>query len=309
MESRVVDMKERRESGETLAQIGEAYGLTRERVRQILEKTYGDTSLGYAEAKRSVKQKMLDEYREEVLTKLRESPGSLSPGEITRDSPVPIRSASALLGSENWILTRAAQKHASSAVSDEQIAESLQRVWKSVPGYPDVPLSRVVYDNARSPQDLSGGRITQRMRWSDACKMAGIPVRESRRIRYPSAVSTEVAIGWIARFLADTETGKPTGAHVYEVWARRTPGAPSLATIQNVSPDETWATLRAQAVSRTLSGDVPDPSPVTTRGYSDKEIAEWVKAHEEGKSVAEVSRMFDVPTGTVRYYVQSSRVS
>lgn len=267
-----MEMKTARARGETLREIGDRYGISHERVRQILIKTFGTTDFG-APSRRGtgrtsrrtlydvpsidsmddVARAALDEYVRKILTKIAEDPMKVSPNYIVMNCPVRASNVQQVMGNWIWTVTWGKTDYSDDGpadVVDEQIYKDIRTVWENSPYHPG-PISLQQYSRLREPQMLSGGRIGQRMKWTDACARAGVPTNAPHRKSY-KRITHEIALTAVLGFVEHcADNAETTTARNYEKWAADV-GAPALPTIRTVDGGLRWSDIRAEAIKTVL---------------------------------------------------------
>lgn len=304
--SRVEEMYEMRTSGKSLMEIGKHYGVSRERVRQLLDRTYGSSLATEARIAREKRRTdALDAYRKYVIDALQRDPVCLTAKDIVDGSPVPITSAVELLQDQYWLLL--ARRHSPTRYDEKAIDEAIVRVWHSSGIHPG-PLSRADYDRFRDKKnDPSGSRICQVMRWREACDRVGVPSGVVRRETYPSPTTLEQAVDWIVKYIKTLPANSKISSDGYGRWAAKTVGAPSLSTIINIDAGVKWNDLRSRAISKVASDDVAtDPEPVVMRTVTDESIEGWVHQHRSGESARSIAAESGVSPSTVSRYLRKA---
>lgn len=301
------EIARRRRSTESMASIAKDYGVTREAIRQVLVKEYGTTWSDELSAEAaSERENLLASWRAELLDRL-EAGEALTRDEVVNGSPTPVNTVEDVLGEFAWAVSFPQKSH--SRYTDAEIKASMKRVWlESVK--PD-PLTREVYDAHRDPEkDVSGARIAQRMPWSVACDMAGVPAGTARRSTY-DRLPVEVALEWVAAFLAWAVSHNERGsAAEYDRWAKSHSG-PSMGGVRAVTGS--WNEARARAVPRVVkwqrkgtSAKYPLPGTSGTNQYTKAEVAAWheYRAEHPDLSMRELSEKIGVAESTLRYHLE-----
>lgn len=305
----VEDIARRRRGTESMASIAKDYGVTRERIRQVLVKEYGTTWSDELNAEAATeRENLIDLWRAELLDQL-EAGVAITRDEVVSGCPVLVNTVEEVLGEFAWAVAFPQKSH--SRYTDEEIAASMKRVWRKHVK-PD-PLTRESYDAARNPKkDVSGARIAQRMPWSDACEMAGVPAGTARRAVY-DRLPVEIAVEWVAAFLAWAVThGERGSASEYDRWAK-TYGGPSMGGVRAVTGS--WNEARALAVPRvvkwqrkgiTAKTKYPLPGTSGTNQYTKAEVADWhdYRAEHPELSMRELSEKIGVAESTLRYHLE-----
>lgn len=303
----VAEIARRRRSTESMASIAKDYGVTRERIRQVLVAEYGTTWSDELSAEAATeRENAIASWREEMLDRL-ELGEPLTRDDVVDGCPTPVNTVEDVLGPFAWAVAFPQKSH--SQYADSDIAASMKRVWEK--HVKPAPLTRESYDAHRDAEkDVSGARIAQRMSWAAACEMAGVPAGAARRSAY-DRLPVEVALEWVAAFLAWSVThGGRGSAAEYDAWARKHDG-PSMGGVRAVTGS--WNRARAQAVPRVVrwqrsatSGKYPMPGTSGTNQYSKPEIAKWhdYRAAHPDLSMRELAENLGVAESTLRYHLE-----
>ena len=308
--SRPLDVEEiarRRRGTESMASIAKDFGVTRERIRQILVAEYGTTWSDELSAEAATeRENAIASWREELLDRL-EAGEAITRDEVVGGCPTPVSTVEEVLGEFAWAVAFPQKSH--TVYTDEVIAKSMKRVWsKSVK---PAPLTREAYDGNRDPEkDVSGARIAQRMAWSDACELAGVPAGVARRAAY-TRLPEDIALGWVGAFLAwAVKRGGRGSAAEYDRWAREY-GGPSMGGVRAVMGS--WNEARAAAVPAVVkwqraggSAKFPMPGSSGTNQYAREDIERWRTFREKHAemSMREVSEALGVAESTLRYHLE-----
>ena len=219
----------------TLEEVGEHFGLTRERIRQILLTVNPDLQEMLDELTRERERTRVSQIRTEIREYVLAHPGatrhqvamrvSLNSG--FRVDEETVRSAFSKAELRKYFIWR---QTGEIQWADDEILDSLRLAISLCS-----PLTTGKYDQLRWDGDLDGpslALILQRFgSWRAACKKAGIPSGQARRRHYSSKWTDEELLWWIAKGL---QQGPRTGTYPgMERWLRKQPGAPSLATVRN----------------------------------------------------------------------------
>ncbi len=303
----VAEIARRRRSTESLASIAKDYGVTRERIRQVLVKEYGTTWSDELNAEAaSERENALVQWRETLLDRL-ESGERLTRDEVVDGAPSPVNTVEEVLGEFAWAVAFPQKAH--ERYTDADVKASMKRVWtKHVK--PD-DLTRETYDANRDPEkDVSGARIAQRMPWSDACALAGVPFGEARREAY-ARLPQDTALDWVSAFLAwSVEHGGRGSAAEYDRWAK-SHGGPSMGGVRAVTGS--WNEARSMAVPRVVTWQragskkvYPMPGASGTNQYSKADVEAWRSfrvSHPE-VSLRETAEALGVAESTLRYHLE-----
>jgi len=218
-------MSEMRSKGDTLEIIGIKFGVTRERVRQILKKYGGPGSLDARNAKR-VRTDLLDEQiRDKVLQLMRQ--GVYQVTAIEKELGIPRHTIMKAVGKEisSTFIRTASQQN---KWNDEQIIDSIKVASSGIPIF-----TTTHYADALKKGIIAGPTLTVIFRrfgsWPLACTAAGVTSLK-RTGRLP-AITKLRALDSLISFLAEKNTG--TTAAEYENWARARKQV-SLGTLRNL---------------------------------------------------------------------------
>lgn len=303
----VEEIARRRRSTESMASIAKDYGVSRERIRQILVAEYGTTWSDELSAEAATeRENALASWRAEILDRI-ESGEPVTRDTVVNECPTPVNTVEDVLGAYAWAVAFPQKSH--SRYTDTEIAKSMKRVWSKA--VKPAPLTREAYDSNRDPdKDVSGARIAQRMPWSAACEMAGVPSGSARRETY-SRLPENTAVEWVAAFLAWSVSHEGRGsAAEYDVWAR-SHGGPSMGAVRAVTG--AWNEARALAVPRVVtwqragsSGKYPMPGESGTTQYSRDDVHGWrtFRAKHSEMTIREVAESLGVAESTVRYHLE-----
>jgi len=242
--AREIAMLESRVSGETLAEIGTRFGVTRERVRQVLEKAYSRVSMNpifegkslsifLDERKKSEHQMGVELIETKIRNFLNVNPGTkyedlataLGLDLDTVKSHIGYQ-ASKFVFQEQW----------SGAIDPEYSDEFIIGAIKMAAAIRS-PLSAPMYENlverglVRGPKSQT---IAKRFgTWSNACLHAGVMFVRSVRGEYAKTWNEVEILRYLIDFLKNKEFG--VGVLEYDDWrSKHRTGAPSSAHIRNI---------------------------------------------------------------------------
>jgi hypothetical protein len=200
----------------TLNEVGLRLGLTRERVRQILQKHTGLSTRDLEESRVVVREMRWRMVARADLARI---------GGVTIDEVVDV------LGVDD-ALVRRGRNTWTQALTDEEILEGLRQV-SACPG--GTPLTGPFYDAHRDPDTtVSAIRVFQRFgSWTAACTQAGVTFKAAVRDNYERRWTDEQCIDWAVLFVE--EVGATATFAGMEDWMRRRSGdgAPSGQSIRN----------------------------------------------------------------------------
>lgn len=261
--------------GKTLVEIGKEVGLTRERVRQILEKYFKDVADSRIEVKGAIYTKRkIDEIRQELSNKLPNTSGNISINQITSNlkhtrligatskhfdiNPELVKEIYEALCDQDFIVgdqhVNWGQAKQNVNHTDEELKSYLEITYRQT-SRPVTPRDYMLirHQNLTEKQWPTGQTITLRWpSWNDACQAAGVPcgVKETKR-KYSKIwpkEKLEKALDEFAIYCKRNEV-KPT-VRAYEAW-RSIDGikAPSLAIARRSAG--TWLESITNAFHRT----------------------------------------------------------
>lgn len=302
----VAEIARRRRNNESMASIARDYDVSRERIRQILIEEFGTTwSEELSEAAATERENALASWRAEVLDAI-EKGKPVTRDDVVNGSPSPVHTVEEVLGEFAWAVAFPQKSH--ERYTDTEIIRSMRRVWRAHVK-PD-PLTRESYDRHRGHSDVSGARIAQRMPWSDACEMSGVPSGTARRAKY-ARLPKSLAVEWVAAFLAwAVEHAGRGSAAEYDVWARAH-GGPSMGAVRAVAGS--WNEARALATPRVVRWQraatgvaYPMPGEAGTTQYSKYDIATWhaFRSKHPEMSLREIGDALGVAESTLRYHLE-----
>lgn len=213
-------------TGMTYEEIGSTFGVTRERVRQILNKAgiTGSTTRG---ARATAKREALAADRERILEWAKQNPGL---GACDAEAALDLqggRVCEALGGEVSKVFVRP-RPHSWVRYSDQDITESLRNA-AIVQGE---PMSKVAYDEYTAVfGGPSGVLVSKRFgTWKGACTAAGLDVNSlpgNRNRRWGQGQLVDVLLDYFNSACARGSYDD------YCRWARETTGMPSGPTVRN----------------------------------------------------------------------------
>lgn len=245
IDQRAEDMSARFAVGETLEQIGLSYGVTRERVRQIIKRHGKVTPSDARRARAAAKAKQIAELGAQVTDLVRRYPGLTLEQLAQRLGRTKIDVSTSLdASSRRWIVQQKAPERASHRVwSDTDIAAALQLAAEPVGG----PLTCAAYNRVRS--DIggpSGVRIIQRFgTWRAACIAAGVAMGKRPRGDYHRNWTDSEVLGYVVQYFSEPAARGSYGD--YTKWASSSARAPSGPTVRNYLG--TWRTVKQAALT------------------------------------------------------------
>jgi hypothetical protein len=260
--------------GLTLDAIGKEYGVTRERIRQIIKRL-----INKVETFPDVSKLNLDNLLEQRLVLLKNAPKlselnsrseidlkarqiiNTKPGIKLDDLSVLLKTESKFLHSvlnrntKKFIYTDEKVNSNSSNFTDDEILEAL-RLAEAF----ESPINRNLYDDLVNRGLIKGpGSQTVMKRfstWNKACQLADVSYNESVRDSYESLWTKNEMLDYVIEFLKNRSFG--VGINSYDEWRIETlSNAPSGAHLRNNLG--TWITAKNEALSKMLKDGIsPD---------------------------------------------------
>lgn len=224
--ARNADILTRRADGETLDTIAKAHGITRERVRQIIEQNNGTTANEIRDrhrARRAEQQQQQQQALDNLHTRIR--------AHIRANPTATVDEVAATLGTTKpriWLATkghpeRLTLRAPTTIRPDGTGLTALQEIFAE-----NGPLTAKRYDEVRRGRGLSAMSLHIRYgSWNNALTAAGLTPTRRHHQRRSDRFDSETIITGIAQYL---ETGQDTSAG-YARWARAT-GKASLSTVR-----------------------------------------------------------------------------
>lgn len=244
---RVIAMMELRRSGRTLDEIGKQFGLTRERVRQLLRKHGGpdSASVRQAQIERVQSQEQADVMS--VSTAIRDLLGDMTPRSVAE--------VATRIGIESVEVARCwpedlghlrlwGASAAENRWSDQEIMDALRAA-----AVYEYPLTANAYSALLAVGQITGPsvpRIGQRYgSWTGACEAAGVEPGRTVRSDYQSKWSDQDIANIVRQYLLDPSA--PNSAHRFDEWRRENvPDGPSFQTVRNRFG--TWTATKRRAL-------------------------------------------------------------
>ena len=218
---------EMRRAGSSLDDIGKAFGITRERSRQIIEKMGGVELSAVRDARRAAQAAHEDELRERIF--------SVVATGLARS----IRDVTVLTDACESDVRRVGGRELSAYIGTSKkgasrwSAEDVVTALRSGATY-EWPLSRGGYQRLVDNGEIAGpsaARIEQIYGWASACRIAGVesPRREGRD--YQSLWTDDDLWHYAMQYIQ--QTGPAAPFHGYDIWrSEHAPGAPSSGVLR-----------------------------------------------------------------------------
>lgn len=252
--ARVVAMMELRRSGRTLDEIGKVFGVTRERVRQLMRKHGGPDAA-------SVRQAQIERNRSE------EHAHGMSVSAAIRDvladmNPRSVEEVATLTGIASEDTARCwpddlahLRLWAATAPENRWSDEEIMEAMRAAAVY-EYPLTSKAYTALLAVGQITGPsvpRIGQRYgSWTAACEAAGVEPGRTVRSHYQSKWSDQDIADIVRQYLLDPSA--PNSAHRFDEWRRvNVPDGPSFQTVRNRFGS--WTEAKRRALKPTGSED------------------------------------------------------
>lgn len=256
---RAGDMVARRMRGETLNDIAQAHGVTRERVRQILKREGVDRATAI-NARRARMIEAVEARREDILHAFRRGD---STAQIARDLDAGSAAVRALLDDAITPADRAhrrANRHSAGVgeqFSDEDLVAAVREVGDR---YGRTPTAAEYGRAAAGGMLPSAPLIHARLGWREAVLRAGLTPRRSARRTYTRRWLAEACRHALRRIVV--EIGEVPTVAQYDALAQLDDSLPSSATVRNrlgrwstMTADLARLPTREEALARLISDD------------------------------------------------------
>lgn len=233
-----------RREGKTLGEIGEIFGVTRQRVQQILSKVGGPTRQEIESLRETIKVERSDDIKWRAMEMNRTDP-SLTLQQVAEVLNVPSTDLGRLLFANERILFAKPARTVKLTWSDEEIMRSLKEAATL-----EFPLTAAAYSRLIDDGFIKGpsvARICQRFRsWQAACDVADVEAGRRTRPLNLSRWTDDDLLAAVIRYLKLSEsTGSVSD---YDAWASDQDDVPSMGTLRNRLG--TWNEIRRTAIER-----------------------------------------------------------
>ena len=219
--ARDAEMVRRALGGEDFTAISKSYGISRERVRQIIQRHTGLGGRDLSDVRRFARDAVKRQHALDIADQERDA----SAAEIGRRVGLTGHEVEQLLGVAE-AARRRRDRNVTDATDEAEIVETLRRV-AALPG--GVPLSGPFYD-AHRDGGLTSTRLIQIYgTWTAACEKAGVQPPVAPRKDYSQRWSRDDCLQWVGKYLQSTD--RPSFAR-FDAWAREQEGAPSSGTVR-----------------------------------------------------------------------------
>jgi len=245
----VVEMIERRWQGLTLDEIGAEFGVTRERVRQLLKKHGGPTAVEIRELRASEARSAQRAHEEAIAGAIRgvlDARGPMTVAEMTEATNLDAGDVSKCWPKELGHLRLHSSGTYESRWSDEEILDAIRDA-----ALYEFPLTTSAYAELLSQGQITGPstpRISQRFgSWTAACDAAGVVAGQTMRSHYESRWSDDDLLRIVRQYLLDLEA--PSSAAGFDEWKRTcAPDGPSFQTLRNRFGS--WTEVKRRALAQ-----------------------------------------------------------
>lgn len=262
-------------AGLGLDQIGREWGVTRERVRQILLKNGGPTSDEVSAARHAADIDRHERDEKTVVEYLSAHPGA-GLIKISEDLGWPESRVSTAIPQRLRHLLRSTKMEQTFSWTDEEVSGILQAAAEIHNLADDAPLTGSMYDQVK--EDLDGPSrptITKMFgSWNEALTAAGLVVSGKGRPK-TSRYTEQQVWDYVIAYLLDPSVLNPTYAG-YDEWHRiHEPAAPSAPYLRlRLGP---WSYVRSEAFRRAAAGGLltTGPSEAADATESQPEFGEY----------------------------------
>lgn len=236
-------MIDARLEGKTLEQVGSQFGLTRERVRQLLAKHGGPTrsEVGELRARRNLERANADTSK---IREILEKAGPMSLADVATATGIAPEHVLGLWPAELERMRLRPVSWIASVWSDEEILRAIVDASTY-----EFPLTSSAYKELVRVGQVDGPslpRVTQRFgTWATACDAAGVEHGQTMR-SYQSKWADQDLLDYAREFFLSPGKAKSPGA--YTEWKKvHAPDGPSGMTLRNRFGS--WTTIKVRALS------------------------------------------------------------
>jgi len=243
------EMADLRSAGKSLEEIGTQYGVTRERVRQILEKIGGPTRQDVKALRESIKSDKLEEIKGRAIELVKSKPG-LTIWEVADQLEVSTTEVFGMLSNQEINVLAKPLRSGNLKWSDDEVVKILQEAATL-----EFPLTVAAYAKLLEDGYLRGpsaARIVQRFRsWQAACDLAGVEAgKRTRPLDLSRWTNEDLYVAVIHYLRLPQSTGAATD---YDSWASGQDDVPSMGTLRNRLGS--WNQIRNDAIGRMQNGE------------------------------------------------------
>lgn len=252
VEARTAWMSEKRSAGASLKQIGDAVGLSRERVRQLLERaglpSFRETRTQLRDQRDLEEVLQAERLRGLILDIAKSMPGS-SVGKIAREVGVSesvVRRHLTRMGTK--LVCELRLSKTAKNWSNEQLLDVLR-----IASTKSTPLTVTAYSSLVTQKQVDGptGQVFY-MRfgsWLEACEAAGVQSGERVRSNYTRAWLDVDLEALVVEFLFSIERDGSFGD--FQAWLQERPDSPSVATVRKRLG--TWNEMKRKAIEQIVA--------------------------------------------------------
>lgn len=242
-----------RSQGATLADIGEAFGVTRERARQIILGAGGPDNAALKATRSALREEQRAQEKQRVDQALRALiaiRGALTSAEAASELQIPERELSAFWP-EDLSHMRIREGHGSPRTwTDTDVLDAIREA-----AIYEFPLTTGSYAELVRVGQVIGPSLPHVLNrfgsWNSACDAAGVHHGQSMRPGYESRWTDEDLIAYAREYFLDPSW--PNSAHRYDEWKRlNAPEGPSQATIRVRFGK--WSDVQRRALASTGEG-------------------------------------------------------
>lgn len=206
----------KRFEGHTLQEIGTSVGLTRERVRQIIQIRNGPNS-------EIISKIRLAKYKKEIIEFVKKNP-DFNRAELAKEIEISLDQLKKFLGQEFKHLASNKEKNLKKKYTDSELIQILRNSKLDPNG-----MLTAAYFLKNGGKPTIAVFISRFGSWKNACNLAGVKTGEGRK-SYNREHSKLELLAFVEQYLNDAESnGSALG---YDKWQRNFPNAPSLALLR-----------------------------------------------------------------------------
>lgn len=243
--SRDLDMLCLRLEGETLDKIGSKYGLTRERVRQVLVKLAPGLDLVSRYLVEDENDKSIQEI-EIKLASLFAQYGAIYRKELAKELSLSEEEALRIVPRrfQKFIIDKNPEPSTFTAWTKEQVLKEIQKASTYY-----FPLRTADYEYLLQIGEIKGPSVPYIYNkfgsWREVCAEAGVEAAQAMRTEYVKLWSEEELLGYVRRFFEEPDLSSSIGS--YDSWREKQPDhVPSGVLIRNVFGN--WTTVKRKAL-------------------------------------------------------------
>lgn len=245
----VVEMIARRWRGLTLDEIGVEFGITRERVRQLLKKHGGPSTEEVRELRAAEAQAAKRDHEQTVVSVIRETLDGRGP--MTVAEVVEATGAEAGYVLKFWPQELAHLRlHSTGSHGNLWSDDSGLDAIREAALY-EFPLTTNAYADLLAQGQVKGPSMPRILQlygsWTAACEAAGVVAGQTMRPHYESRWSDDDLLQVARQYLLDPDS--PNSAHRFDEWKRASaPDGPSFQTLRNRFGS--WTNLKRRALAQ-----------------------------------------------------------